>query len=51
MALEGSQCFVVRRAKSLDDLRWVIQLGAQEGFAFREREAECYFTAELYPNF
>lgn len=51
MALEGSQCFVVRRAKSLDDLRWVIQLEAQEGFTLREREAECYFTAELYPNF
>ena len=51
MALQGSQGFVVRRAKSLDDLRWVIQLGAQEGFTLREREAECYFAAELYPNF
>ena len=51
MALDGSQCFVVRCAKSLDDLRWVFQSVAQEDSVLRERGAECYFTAELCPNF
>ena len=51
MALKGDQSFVVRRAKSLDDLQWVINLAADEGFTQRAGEAECYFLAGLYPDF
>ena len=43
--------FLIRRAKSLDDLQWVIKLATEEGFIPREKEAECYFSAGLTPYF
>ena len=43
--------FVIRHAKCLDDLQWVVKLAAQQGFAPREKEAECYFSAGLTPCF
>ena len=44
--------FVVRHARSLEDLQWVIKMATEEeGFAPREKEAECYFLAGLTPYF
>ena len=55
MASEGmsknAETFVIRRATSLDDLQWVIKMATQEGWAPREKEAECYFSAGLTPYF
>ena len=45
------ETFVIRRAKSLDDLQWVIKRATEEGFGPREKEAECYFSAGLTPYF
>ena len=46
-----SRTLLIRRAKSLDDLQWVIKLATEEGFIPREKEAECYFSAGLTPYF
>ena len=43
--------FVIRNAKCLDDLQWVVKLAAEQGFAPRKKEAECYFSAGLTPCF
>ena len=43
--------FVIRRAKCLEDLQWVVKLAAEYGFSPREKEAECYFSAGLTPCF
>ena len=43
--------FAIRRAKSLEDLQWVIKMAGEEGFSPRENEAECYFSAGLTPYF
>ena len=53
MAFEGrsGQSFIVRRARSLDDLQWVTRLAVEEGYCPREREAECYFSAGLLSDF
>ena len=53
MASEGTskneETFVIRRATSLDDLQWVIEMATEEGFMLRKKEAECYFSAGLTP--
>ena len=55
MASEGTskneESFVIRRATSLADLQWVIKMAAEEGWAPRKKEAECYFSAGLTPYF
>ena len=43
--------FLIRRAKSLDDLQWVMKMATEEGWGPREKEAECYFSAGLTPYF
>ena len=43
--------FVIRHAKCLDDLQWVVKLAVELGFTSREKEAECYFSAGLTPCF
>ena len=43
--------FVIRHAKCLDDLQWVVKLATELGFTTREKEAECYFSAGLTPCF
>ena len=42
---------LIRRAKSLDDLQWVMKMATEEGWGPREKEAECYFSAGLTPYF
>ena len=42
-----SRTLLIRRAKSLDDLQWVIKRATEEGFNPRKKEAECYFSAGL----
>ncbi len=55
MASEGmsknEETFLIRRATSLDDLQWVIEMATEEGFMPRKKEAECYFSAGLTPSF
>ena len=56
MASEGmsknEETFLIRRATSLDDLQWVIEMATEEeGFMPREKEAECYFSAGLTSYF
>ena len=54
VASEGrldEETFAVRRATSLDDLQWVVELATEEGFRPRKREAECYFAAGFTQNF
>ena len=46
-----SRTLLIRRAKSLDDLQWVIKLATEEGFNPCKKEAECYFSAGLTPYF
>ena len=46
-----NKTFVVRRATSLDDLQWVMKQTTEEGWMRHEKEAECYFTAGLLPDF
>ena len=48
---KSSKTFVVRRATSLDDLKWVMNQGTKEGWMQCERDAECCFTAGLAPSF
>ena len=48
---EDEETFVIRRAKSLDDLQWVIKLVTEDGWRPRKKEAECYFLAGLTPYF
>ena len=48
---KNEETFVIRRAKSLDDLQWVIKMATEEGFTPRKKEAECYFLAGLTPYF
>ena len=48
---QKSEAFVVRHATSLDDLQWVIRKATEEGWMPRKKEAECYFTASLAPDF
>ena len=43
--------FLIRRAKSLDDLQWVMKMATEVGWGPREKEAECYFSAGLTPYF
>ena len=55
MASEGKsklkESFVIRRARSLDDLQWVITQVSEENIRHRAKEAECYFSAGLTDNF
>ena len=55
MASEGTskneETFVIRRATSLDDLQWVIEMATEEGWSPCKKEAECYFSAGLTPYF
>ena len=55
MASEGTskneETFVIRRATSLEDLQWVIEMATEEGWSPRKKEAECYFSAGLTPYF
>ena len=46
-----SRTFLIRRAKSLYDLQWVMKLATEEGCNPRKKEAECYFSAGLTPYF
>ena len=48
---KSNKTFVVRRATSLDDLQWVMNQATEEGWMYHEKEAECYFTAGLLPDF
>ena len=48
---KSNKTFVVRRATSLDDLQWVMNQATEEGTMPHEKEAECYFTAGLLPDF
>ena len=48
---EDKETFVIRRAKLLDDLQWVIKLATEDGWLPRKKEAECYFLAGLTPYF
>ena len=45
------ETFIIRRAKSLDDIQWVLKLATEEGWCPREKEAEYYFLAGLIPDF
>ena len=45
------ETFVIRCAKSLDDLQWVIKQFAGEDNCPRVKEAECYFAAGLTDSF
>ena len=47
MTLEGSHFFVVRRAKSLDDLRWVIQLGHRYIYGWGRKKGLPYVREKL----
>ena len=55
MASEGDnkheKNFIIRQAKSLDDLQFVLNLASEEGWAPREKEAEYFFLAGLTPGF
>ena len=42
--------FIVRPARSLDDLQWMVKLTEDEGWRPRVSDAECYFTAGLVSN-
>ena len=48
---KSNKTFIVRRATSLDDLKWVMSQATEEGWMRHEKEAECYFTAGLLPDF
>ena len=48
---KDKETFIVRHAKSLDDLQWVMKMATEVGFRPREKEAECYFSAGLTPYF
>ena len=43
--------FVIRCAKCLEDLQWVVKLASEQGFGPHEKEAECCFSAGLTPYF
>ena len=43
--------FTVRRASSLDDLRWVISTCKEEGWMTRDKDAECYFSTGMSSSF
>ena len=51
MASEGmsknEETFVIRRATSLDDLQWVIEMATEEGFMPREK-LSATFTPSFY---
>ena len=48
---KGEKNFIIRHAKSLDDLQWVLKLASEEGWAPREKQAEWYFLAGVTRNF
>ena len=51
MASEGTskneETFVIRRATSLDDLQWVIEMATEEGFMPREKRLSATFQQVL----
>ena len=53
MASEGKirETFTVRKAASLDDLQWVMEMASEEGWGQHEKEAECFFSAGIASYF
>ena len=49
--VQRREIFNVRRATSLDDLKWVIQMAVEEGWRSRAVGATSYFTAGIMQDF